>query len=426
MSRYHLLGVAFLGVLAAFFALTIAFYDKAFTSSVPVSVQTDRIGNQLRVGADVKVRDVLVGRVAGISSDGERATLSVELRPESAGSIPANVSARFLPKTLFGERFVSLEVPEQPSAETLAAGAVIGQDRSRNAVETEQVLNDLMPVLEAVQPEKLAATLNAVSTALEGRGRSLGETVGLLDDYLRELMPSLPDLTAVIESAAPVAQTYDHAGPDLLAALGDLTGTSRTVVAQRENLRSLYSSVSTTSAELTSFLAANKENLIQLVSSGRPTAELLARYSPEYPCLLRQIADTLPTAEAVTGKGTDHPGIVAFTAEITAARGQYLPGLDTPRYEDRRGPRCYELPAPGTKSPPYPADGPFKDGSAKPAVKPSGGGGGGGASLANSPAEKDLIATLLAPQLGVMPADVPGWSSLLVGPLYRGAEVTLK
>ena len=30
------------------------------------------------------------------------------------------------------------------------------------------------------------------------------------------------------------------------------------------------------------------------------------------------------------------------------------------------------------------------------------------------------------PTLGVQPKDVPNWSSVLVGPLYRGAEVTLR
>jgi phospholipid/cholesterol/gamma-HCH transport system substrate-binding protein len=32
------------------------------------------------------------------------------------------------------------------------------------------------------------------------------------------------------------------------------------------------------------------------------------------------------------------------------------------------------------------------------------------------------VATLLAPSLG----EVPAWSSVLVGPLYRGTEVTLR
>ena len=37
-----------------------------------------------------------------------------------------------------------------------------------------------------------------------------------------------------------------------------------------------------------------------------------------------------------------------------------------------------------------------------------------------------MLSLLLGPSMGLAPNDVPGASGLLVGPLYRGAEVTLK
>jgi hypothetical protein len=46
--------------------------------------------------------------------------------------------------------------------------------------------------------------------------------------------------------------------------------------------------------------------------------------------------------------------------------------------------------------------------------------------LANSPEEARLIAALFGPRIGVDPQDMPGWSSLLLGPLVRGTEVTVK
>jgi hypothetical protein len=47
-------------------------------------------------------------------------------------------------------------------------------------------------------------------------------------------------------------------------------------------------------------------------------------------------------------------------------------------------------------------------------------------SVANTPAEQEFLAQLIAPGMGVEPAQVPGWSSLLLGPMFRGAEVTVK
>ncbi|AXI86554.1 ABC transporter substrate-binding protein, partial [Streptomyces sp. ETH9427] len=43
----------------------------------------------------------------------------------------------------------------------------------------------------------------------------------------------------------------------------------------------------------------------------------------------------------------------------------------------------------------------------------------------NSAAENDLVNELLAPAAGAAPGDLPDWSTLLVGPVYRGTEVTL-
>jgi phospholipid/cholesterol/gamma-HCH transport system substrate-binding protein len=46
--------------------------------------------------------------------------------------------------------------------------------------------------------------------------------------------------------------------------------------------------------------------------------------------------------------------------------------------------------------------------------------------IENSPYERQFIAELMAPVLGVAPAEVADWSSMLLGPLLRGTEVTLR
>jgi phospholipid/cholesterol/gamma-HCH transport system substrate-binding protein len=49
-----------------------------------------------------------------------------------------------------------------------------------------------------------------------------------------------------------------------------------------------------------------------------------------------------------------------------------------------------------------------------------------GLGVANSPQENELVNELAALSLGRSPRSLPDWSSLLIGPLYRGAEVTLR
>jgi hypothetical protein len=48
------------------------------------------------------------------------------------------------------------------------------------------------------------------------------------------------------------------------------------------------------------------------------------------------------------------------------------------------------------------------------------------ADLTNTPAEQEFVAQLVAPGMGVRPEQVPGWSTLLLGPVFRGAEVSFR
>ncbi|MEU6131250.1 MCE family protein [Saccharopolyspora sp. NPDC047091] len=431
--RHQLLGLVFLLVSALFFTGMIGFYRKSFTPVVPVVLHTDRAGNELRAGSDVKVRGVLVGEVRAVRPGPDRAELDLALRPEMAELIPADATARLLPKTLFGERYVSLGYAGGGTGPHLAAGDVIGQDRSSAAIEVERVLDDLLPLLQAVQPQQLAATLNAVSQALDGRGAQLGTTLRDLDGYLARFNPSLPRLGTVLGRVDDVARTYHEAAPDLLRAMRDLTTTSGTIAERRDAFEHVWKTTAVTAGNATRFLDANEDNLIRLAADSRSTVDLLARYAPQYTCVLDQLTRSIPIAERAFGKGDANP-MQKVTIEITGSRGEYLPGVDTPRYEDTRGPRCYPWVEPPDRFPQYPPGGPLQDGSTHP-PPPHGPGEQQPAAtsaqaadgpLANSPAERDLVAALLAPDLHRAPSGVPEWSSVLVGPVYRGAEVVLR
>ncbi|HTF49627.1 MAG TPA: MCE family protein [Pseudonocardia sp.] len=365
--RYVLLGVLFLVLAVGFVALSVGIYRKVFTPVDLVMLRVERTGTQLNPGADVKVRGVRVGSVRSVDATAAGATITLALDPNSMALVPANVSARVLPKTLFGERYVDLRLPKLPAA-PIAAGDVIPEDRSQSAIEVQQVLDHLLPTLTAVQPAQLATTLSALSQALHGQGTQLGATLVGLDSYLKGFNPAVPDLIKVLDDLSPVADTYAKAAPDFFGGLADLTTTTQTVADKRDQLRRLFLGVTHTSDDLRHYLDDNADNLVDLSSSARPALELLARYSPELPCFFRQVVDGIPRADASFGKGSAHPEQVKVQIEITASRGKYLPGVDTPRYEDRRGPRCYDQ---APVFPQYAPGGPLKDGSRKPAAPDS-------------------------------------------------------
>jgi len=476
-NKLVLQGLAFVVVIALLVGLSIAQYAGAFRSGASVMLKADHAGSQLNQRADVKVRGLIVGRVASITSTGDGADILMSIDSDKIDQIPDNVTARLLPKTLFGEKFVSLEPPAAPSTTPLADGDVIGQDRSSTAREVDTALDNLEPVLTAVQPDKLKGTLGAVAMGVQGRGEQLGQTLVGLNVLVEGITPSVPALQDDLRDLATLSDTAADTAPDLLSALDDLTVPANTIVDQADNLRDVYSSVIGASDDLRAFLDANGENIIQLTATSRPTLETLARYAPEFPCFFENLVSVLPRGEEVFGApgpnaNAGKPGIHVTVELLTdPKRAKYVYPDDLPDFTDDRGPRCYpqKLPPPRENDnyPQYAPDGPFRDGSVPPPGQPNQPKGNpedfgidtygtydpskdswglvkdpgplAGTPLANflaspasvdmglpnSPGEQAVVTSLIGAQQGRPASSVPGWSTFLVGPLYRGSEVTV-
>src|SRR5665811_1925698 len=211
-----------------------------------------------------------------------RDSIEMALQPDQVAGIPVNVSARILPKTLFGERFVDLILPGDPASVAIAEGDTISQDRTTVAIELEQVFDDMLPLLRTVKPEKLAATLNALARALECRGTRLGENLVKADRYFATINPTMPTIQADISGLADLASTYATAAPDLLRMLKALTTTNATIVDKQEALAGFLAGTAGFANTATKFLNANGDRIIQVGRVQRPTLALAARYAPEY------------------------------------------------------------------------------------------------------------------------------------------------
>jgi len=403
-------GVVFLLVMAVLAWFAIQVYQQKFSDDVLVTLKADRVGNQLNKSSEVKARGVVVGTVRAVHGGQNGATIDLAMKPDMLSRIPQDVSALLIPKTLFGERYVQLSIPDGSVRDPLAAGDVIRQDRSKNAIELERVFDDLLPVLKAVQPQKLATTLTAISTALDGRGERIGQAMVSTAAYLEEFNPNLPKLTDDLRDLARVSRLYGDIAPDLLDSLTDSSVTLNTVADQRVQLTDLYAQVTRSAQDVTIFLRNNKDNLISLAATSRAPLELAAKYSPSFPCTLKALTDLKPSVDAMLGAG-GKPGI-SVDLEVTESRGKYRPGVDDPVYDATGGPRCY----PSGVAPTQGVVAAQTGGEGHPLL------GGGDLGIANSPQEQELVATLLAPSVG----EVPDWSTVLVGPLYRGTEVTLR
>ncbi|MGH3363015.1 MAG: MCE family protein, partial [Nocardioides sp.] len=280
--------------------------------------------------------------------------------------------------------------------------------------------------LRTVQPAEINKTLNAMATALEGRGEVLGENLETVDSYLKRLNPQIPAIVEDLRLTAEVSDLYSEVLPEIATILDNTITTTQTLEGRDAKVRALYQDVAAFSDTSRDFLERNGDNLIRLGEVSVPQLRLFAKYAPEYPCLTGGIVNAGKLqAEAFRG----------FTLHIIVETLPNQPrgyGVrDAPRYGEERGPSCLRLP-----NPPWSQNNPVRhqpnmdDGVDEPTGKGTSRTAPGfytrGSGFAGSYQESTLLKSLLGPSLGVTANDVPDLGVLLVGPMARGAEVSLR
>lgn len=432
------LGLVSIALVLGFVWTTYAVFAKKFVSYDEVTLRSSKLGLQLPTRADVKFRGVIVGEVREVASTGNGAELTLGLYPDQRSQVPAEVTAQIVPKTLFGEKYVALDAPSGVVSTAIEPGAVIEQ--AEVAIEVEQVLSDLYPLLETLQPQLLNRALTAISTALDGRGDALGENFEVLDSYLARFNPEIPALVDDLRQLSAVSQVYGEVLPDIARTLRNAVTTGTTFEEKEQRITALFTEVTDFSGTTRDFIEANGQNIIRLSRQGKQILPVFAKQAPIYPCFLEAMAKIAPRQAEVFRGHTLHINLELLPHQ---PRG-YSPG-DLPRYAEDRAPdqmvedcrrsmndEWGQDNLPPQRLVPDLADGvetPTGKGNSPNRVAPQGLDAPGvdlSSGFAGSRAEREVVGTILGPVLGRAYDEVPAIASLLFAPLARGTEVSLR
>jgi phospholipid/cholesterol/gamma-HCH transport system substrate-binding protein len=321
-----------------------ALFSGTFRSFVPVTLTADRSGLVMESGAKVKMRGVVVGRVAQIHSGGIDVVLKLELLPGAVRNIPANVDARIEATTAFGAKYVNLIPPPHPSVRHIAEGAVLRSDNLSTEVNT--VFENLTTVLAQVEPAKLNATLTALADGLRGQGPRIGDAISGANQVLVALNARTDNITHDFRSLKGFGDAYGAAAPDLLRALDALSVTSTTITGHAGQLDTLLLNVIGLSRSGVELLGPNRQNLITSVNNLAPTTDLLMTYNPILTCMLVGADWFLQNGGLASGGGNGKSAIV--DAAILFADDVYRYPEHLPKTNARGGPggkpQCGSLP----------------------------------------------------------------------------------
>lgn len=326
-----LAGLGLIVALLAILAVAIGLFSGSFTETVPVTVISDRSGLVMNSDAKVKMRGVQVGTVSSIEylPDG-KAALKLDIDPAQLHLIPSNVEVDIASSTVFGAKFVQLQAPPNPTGE-LQRGQVLTGDHV--TVEVNTVFQQLVQVLDKVDPTQLNETLGAIAQAFNGRGEKFGQTLSDFNAMLAKLEPSLPNLEHDIEVSVPAFSAYADAAPDLVSTVENTTTLSASIVDEQHNLdQFLVSSIGL--ADLgNEVVGGNRTALTDTLDLLVPTTDLLRAYRRSLWC---GIGGLVPFAKS----GPQFSGVMV-SAGLTLGVERYRYPGDLPKVAATSGGRDY-------------------------------------------------------------------------------------
>lgn len=208
-------------------------------------------------GDEVKIAGVEVGRVTETRIEDGKAVVTFKVDQDTELRSTSRVGIRW--RNVIGLRFLYVYPGE--GGEPLEHGDRIPLARTDSAGDIGELLNNLGPILKAIDPQKANAFLDAMNTALAGneeivralltQGAVLAGDLGDLDQEIQTL----------ITSSDKILQVYAGQDDSIKRIIDDLDNVSGELVGMRDAVNSLIVNFAVVQQELDGLLKRNRENI---------------------------------------------------------------------------------------------------------------------------------------------------------------------
>lgn len=175
----------------------------------PVDGRTDTYtamftdANGLRLGDDVRLYGVQVGKVHDVDLDGTLAR--VHFTVTAGHPLFANTKIAVRYQNLTGFRYLDIEQPDQPGARR-AAKAVFGTAETIPAFDITTLFNGLQPVLAQMSPDDLNQFATSMLAVVQGDGTGLGPALGAIDKLSHYASDRQAVLSTLVDNFAQISQ----------------------------------------------------------------------------------------------------------------------------------------------------------------------------------------------------------------------------
>ena len=335
---YKLAGVGMLVVAAVVVILVSLQFRGDFTPRTALTMVAERAGLVMDPGSPVTYNGVHIGRVGSISEvehNGKPAAKFVlDVDPKYIKLIPANVDANIKATTVFGNKYVSLNSPANPTQQRITPQHVI--DVTGVTTEFNTLFQTINDISEKVDPVKLNLTLSATADALTGLGDKFGQSVVNANAILDDVNPQMPRARRDIQQLAQLGDVYAAAAPDLMEFLNNSVTTARTLHGQEKDLDAALLAAAGLGNTGADIFSRGGPYLQRSIADLVPTAQLLDTYSPALHCTLRNFSTGGEKVYQIIGGGDGYA--LDTLSKLVGAPNPYVYPDNLPRINARGGP----------------------------------------------------------------------------------------
>lgn len=249
----------------------------------------------LTAGAQVKLADVPVGSVTGVSLDGARAKVTMSIQPSA--DVPANVTAKLERSSILGQRYIALALPAHPRGR-LRDGTPIA--RTAVVPTVEQVIGSGAEVFGAISTSDLAAIVTAGGQGLSGEAASLKEFLNDLSTVTAGYASHTAQIATVVDSLDQLGTTLaSTAGADAQA-ITNLSQTAAVLAQESSQFETLLQSLDDLSRQGTTLLSNNLPQITEQLDALHAVAGQLATHQQD----LAELLEYLPAHDATMSQST--------------------------------------------------------------------------------------------------------------------------
>lgn len=247
----------------------------------------------------VRVNDVSVGRVTGISLPPNGWIANVTMLVNGGVHLPGNAIAQVAQSSLLGEQYVALSAPPGlPATGRLANGAVIPVSRTTTNATVEEVLGALSLLLNGGGIDQLHTIVSQLSVALDGNEPQIRSLLVRLGSLLKNLNSHRGDIMTALDGLDSLSATLAARNREIGHTLDHLTPGLRVLAAQRAQLVTMLKSLHALSDVAVATINASEASMVADLRLLTPTLRELADAGQSLPLAL-QVLLTYPFTDQV-------------------------------------------------------------------------------------------------------------------------------